>query len=119
MLIFVPVKWLSILMAFVVLALSVQPVCATAAQEEFCCAAATACTEPGTHGTDDKPSCEGTCNPFQHCSCCVIAILLPLVSPLTIPVLLSSGAERHNLLPVGAARDMPDSFWQPPRLLTA
>lgn len=112
-----PVKWLNILMAFVVLALSVQPVCTTASQEELCCAAATACAEP--HGADDKPYCEGTCNPFQHCSCCVIAILLPVAPQLGIPVLASSDAGGHNLQPVRSARDMPDSFWQPPRLLSA
>ena len=111
-------KWLCTILAFMVLILSIQPVCANASQTDVCCGAGEACKNEQKNAGNEgrhKEDCSGTCNPFQLCACCAFCVVTPnpvvLKTTLTLPI---PSIEWGN----SSCRffDEPlSSFWQPPR----
>lgn len=73
------VKLLSFFLAFVVLLLSVQPVCAESPASGTCCSVEN-CDKnetPQTHNEHHDKECNAVCNPFQSCGCCAFCVIVP------------------------------------------
>lgn len=109
-------KWLCTLLAFMVLLLSAQPVCANITRPDQCCNTGSNCEEAQDDTDNDhKEDCSSGCNPFQLCSCCAFCVLTPaqaifnIFSDFPIPGMV------WGSLQFGVPDEPVSSFWQPPR----
>jgi hypothetical protein len=110
------VKYLCILLAFLVLALSVQPVCASVAAADTCCTESSCTDDANNDSSDSEQDCTGTCNPFQSCNCCVFSALpapfsLFSIKSLSVYIDVAWGSFKCPSVQAPVL-----SFWQPPKL---
>ncbi|MBX2905840.1 MAG: hypothetical protein KF744_07375 [Taibaiella sp.] len=111
-------RLLCTLLAFLVLTLSVQPVCAAEAGRS-CCTEESCCVDEEAGSDHQQHSCSSGCNPFQVCACCPAGVVLPgiiyvVAAPLLQPVAVAWGIFSPQS-PVWPAY----AIWQPPKILTA
>ena len=109
-------RFICTLLAFLVLTLSVQPVCAGVSQADVCCTGDAGCTERTEHDDCEDNECKGVCNPLQSCGCCVAAVVLPgavvvFAEPLPQPPVVAWGvfSPQQPMWPAYA-------IWQPPKI---
>lgn len=113
---FVTVKYLSVLLALVVLILSIQPVCAGIIRTGSCCTE-NICTEENENKERDAHSgkeCANGCNPFQICGCCAFSVV-----PMQVPVLMNTAQAVFRVaswagLDCRYAEAPVRGLWQPP-----
>lgn len=111
-------RWLCLILSFLVLGLSVQPACAAFSLLEAQVSVSDDCcpdTQPASESSSKK-DCHG-CNPFHSCSCCVASVLLPFSLKVSPPAALSVPAAPISRYQTATLPNVSFDFWQPPRLL--
>lgn len=114
---FCKVKYLCAILAFLVLTLSVQPVCIAGNVSNPDCCHDSNCAEQGQENTDDEGADDCTqCNPFQLCGCCAFSVVPPLLLTIQMsekPVYFTDSWTIHNCPDI---EEPVLGFWQPPKI---
>jgi len=114
-------KWLSTLMAVLVLFLAVQPVCANIPAIDTCCSAAEAdCgndlpEQPVESTGHSQKDCDSGCNPFQLCNCCAFSVLTLHPSPFLSYIHFN--IPQWGTPPIHFYEAPVSGFWKPPRMV--
>jgi hypothetical protein len=112
------VKYLCAILAFIVLTLSVQPVCASQNTTDVCCSE-NVCNEDQDSGCDQdkqQKECSGSCNPFQICGCCAFSIV-PSVQQVFLSVKqFIANNTSWAIMECPFIEEPVLGFWQPPKL---
>ncbi len=110
-------KLLCTILAFLVMTLSVQPVCIAESTSDTCCTGNNCAEENEKDDSENDPKdCTSGCNPFQICGCCAFSVVVPSPILLTAPSPVAASNHQWGIISVGINEDMALSFWQPPRL---
>jgi hypothetical protein len=111
------VKYLCTILAFLVLTLSVQPVCVAGTGNNTDCCTESSCAGNEEGDTDETGHGDCTnCNPFQLCGCCAFSIVPAVAAALRLE-------EGHTFLQYSWAtlccpfiEEPVLGFWQPPKI---
>lgn len=118
--IFVSMRWLCTILAFMVLMLSVQPVCADSTSLTECCSSPVGCkddTDSPKQGTAESRNkdCDSHCNPFQNCSCCAFCVILQHQQSILFAQ-YAPLPNCWNIPPVHFSDEPVTGVWQPPKI---
>ncbi|HTN18717.1 MAG TPA: hypothetical protein VL092_13590 [Chitinophagaceae bacterium] len=109
-------KYLCAIMAFLVLTLSVQPVCVASDVSGQDCCHDRNCAEQGSSEEQEDHEC-AQCNPFQLCSCCAFSV----VPVLQLFICFSEKPDYNELIwGISIYPDIDEpvlGFWQPPKII--
>ena len=114
---FCSVKYLCVLLAFLVLTLSAQPVCASISTADSCCNEYSCSDDDGSSESENEHGCSGVCNPFQSCNCCVFGALPSPLSIFKIKALITYIDFAWGAFRCPSVQAPILSFWQPPKLV--
>ncbi|MBC7555121.1 MAG: hypothetical protein H7257_14225 [Taibaiella sp.] len=111
-------KLLCTLLAFMILILSVQPVCAGIAATDTCCDVAGGCDGPIEDGTTEhsKKECSNICNPFQVCPCCAFGIITPYQPAFILSAHFNMPSPQWRLFEATLPETPLAGLWQPPKI---
>lgn len=110
------VRFISAILAILVLVLSVQGACIAGSQTaaSAVCCADHLCESEG-EGVPEKEDCK-TCNPFQSCSCCAMGVIVPAQEARMYELVqMSVSRQWSQRVPHFPAAVYAD-FWQPPKI---
>ena len=112
-------KWICSIMAFIILTLSVQPLCVASNQVDICCNERIECrgNEPVSNPTEkSEKDCAENCNPFQICGCCPFSVIAtPIISLLPFNH-ISITNFTWGITPLQFYEEPISGFWQPPKI---
>lgn len=111
-------KTLSIILAFVVLILSVQPVCASISSVDACCDTQrqSDCKQGQCDDSNSEQDCNSTCNPFQICACCPFSVVTPFQTSFQLFIYPTMQDVRWAVLSITCLDEPVSAFWQPPKI---
>lgn len=111
-------KWIYTIMAFIILTLSVQPLCISITKEELCSEAKSDCADQvpiGKTSNDSGKQCPDSCNPFQLCDCCPFCVVAsPTITLARFDLIPNPGPE-WGVVPSQIYEEYILGFWQPPK----
>lgn len=107
-------KYLSTLLAIIILILSVQPVCSSTNSLDNCCQESTCCDDNG-HRQEKQTECS-SCNPFQQCGCCAFSVILTPTSSLEFSKQTNFVSNYWVVFKSPFIDEPILGFWQPPKL---